>query len=100
MIGSIQRPFEQATPPQQSAPVVQSWPYSAQPGVLASKVPASVAGGVPGGSEGVPQIPCVEPMRWMQVDPILQSPPIEHGPPAGTQAEGGTPLSSVDTGGA
>ena len=99
MIGSIQRPFQQATPPQQSVAVVHNWPYSAQPGALASVAPASAAGGVPGGVL-LPQMPCVEPMGWMQVEPMQQSPLIEHGPPAGTQADGGTPPSSVDTGGA
>jgi hypothetical protein len=92
-------PSQQVMPLQQSAPVVQSWPYSAQPGALASGVPASVAGGVPGGSVGRPQIPWVEPTDWMQVEPMQQSPLIEHGPPEGTQAEG-TPPSRVDTGGA
>ncbi len=95
----MQRPFQQVMPLQQSAAEVQSWPYSAQPGVLPSVVPASVAGGDPGGEVVVPQIPWVEPMDWMQVDPRQQSPLIEHGPPAGTQADG-TPPSKVDTGGA
>ena len=99
MIWSMHLPFQQVMPLQQSAPVVHSWPYSAQPGVLASGVPASVAGGVPGGSVGMPHIPWVEPMGWMQVEPMQQSPLIEHGPPEGTQAEG-TPPSRVDTGGA
>jgi len=94
----MQRPFQQLIPLQQSAPLVQSWPYWAQPGVLVSGVPASV-GGVPGGSVGMPHIPWVEPIGWMQVDPMQQSPLIEHGPPEGTQAEG-TPPSSVETGGA
>jgi hypothetical protein len=99
MIWSAHRPLEQVMPLQQSALVVQSWPYSAQPGVLVSVVPASEAGGVPGGGVRLPQIPWVEPTGWMQVDPMQQSPLIEHGPPVGTQAEG-TPPSSVDTGGA
>ena len=99
MIWSMHRPFQQVMPLQQSEPVEQSCTYSAQPGVLASMGPASVAGGVPGGTVGTPQIPCVDPMGWMQVDPMQQSPLIEHTPPLGTQAEG-TPPSTLDTGGA
>jgi len=62
MIWSMHRPFRQVMPLQQSAPVLHSWPYSAHPGVLVSGVPASAAGGVPGGRVGTPHIPLVEPM--------------------------------------
>ena len=88
--------FQQLMPLQQSEAVVQVWPYSAQVLVLASTAPASEGGGERG---GMPQIPCVEPIGWMQVEPAQQSPLIEHGPAAGTQAEG-TPASKVVMGGA
>ena len=95
----MHRPFQQVMPLQQSAPVVHSWPYWAQPGVLVSIVPASVPGGVPGGGVTVPHIPWVEPTGWIQVEPMQQSPLIEQGPPPGTHANG-TPPSRLDAGGA
>jgi hypothetical protein len=95
MIWSMQRPFQQVMALQQSAPVLHSWPYSAQPGVLASFIPASLVGGVPGGGVGMPQIPWVEPIGWMQVEPTQQSPLIEHGPPEGTHDEGTPPSEEI-----
>lgn len=80
--------FQQVIPLQQSAAVVHAWPYSAQMGWPASLTPAS---GAPSGGMGTPQIPWVEPMSWMQLEPIQQSPLIEHGPPAGTHEDGVPP---------
>ena len=87
----MQRPFQHGMSLQQSASVLQIWPYSTQVVVPPSGTPASVR---EGGGCGTPQIPCVEPTGRMQVPP-QQSAVVVQGPAVGTQGGGATPPSTT-----
>lgn len=88
--GNSQRPFVHGTPLQQSAPVLQSWPYWLQP-PSGRGMPPSLHG---------PQVPLVLPFWMMQPVPGQQSAVTVHFAPqlwhfCGEQVSGETPLSGV-----
>jgi hypothetical protein len=90
--GTRQMPPSQGTSLQQSAPVLQLWPYSEHTDVLPPLPPAPPLPPVPpdppeppvGGSFGL-HVPLVEPIGRTHVAPGQQSALIVHAPALGTQ---------------
>ena len=73
-------------PAQQSALVVQSWPYMAHGVGMPLSVPVAASVGTPASGTGVPlHVPLVLPGGIMHRPPGQQSALVVHGPAAGTQ---------------